>query len=66
MFGAEDIYADELGWICPSFKELIIAAIREMHEADDAYGAGFYGNPRWRKAYNRTRALIGMPTQEDT
>lgn len=38
--------------------------VREMHEADDAYGCGFYGEDNWLKAYRASRVAIGMPERE--
>ena len=40
------------------------AAVKAMHEADDAYGCGFYGEDDWRAAYKLTRSLVGMSEQE--
>jgi len=35
----------------------------EMHEADDAYGCGFYNDARWLRAYQATRKLVGLPEE---
>ena len=37
--------------------------IRAMHEADDAYGMGFYNEPSWLVHYRGLREMIGMPNR---
>lgn len=36
------------------------AAVRRMHEADKAYGCGFYDDAAWRIAYEETARLAGV------
>jgi len=38
--------------------EELIAAVRDMHAADEAYGCGYYNDDRWRHAYKLTQDLI--------
>lgn len=37
--------------------------VRAMHEADDAYGTGFYNGLKWRQHYAELRRMCGMDKQ---
>lgn len=39
------------------------ATVTEMHNADDAYGCGFYGEESWLTPYKTSRALVGLPDE---
>jgi hypothetical protein len=39
----------------------IQSLLREMFQAEDAYGCGFYGQESWLKPYERLRELAGFP-----
>lgn len=42
--------------------EGLVAAVRKMHEADAAYGCGFYDDGNWLEAYELTLQLVGIDT----
>lgn len=44
-------------------RERWATVVRRMHEADDAYGTGFYNEDKWRTAYNELRAMCGMESR---
>jgi hypothetical protein len=40
--------------------ERIEQLLRQMFEADNAYGCGFYNDPAWRNAYRELAKLSGV------
>ena len=40
------------------------AAVKAMHEADEAYGCGFYNDDTWRANYMRLRDMAGLPKRD--
>ena len=45
--------------------EGLVAAVRKMHEADAAYGCGFYDDGNWLEAYELTLQLVGIDAAID-
>jgi hypothetical protein len=50
-YAAQEVAAERERWA---------EQVRAMHEADDAYGAGFYNSPKWRRHYEELRRMCGM------
>jgi len=40
------------------------AVVKAMHEADEAYGCGFYNDDTWRANYMRLRDMAGLPKRD--
>lgn len=53
-------YSAELVELSDEGARSLVAAVRAMHEAERAYGCGFYGQDDWREAYDLTAKLIGL------
>ena len=51
----------EIGCITPQQRsKRIEALLRQMFEADRAYGSGFCSDPSWRSAYRELASLIDV------